>query len=453
MARTEHSARISSYARVSVVLFAAGFAGTVTNVSVTVVTSALALEWAVPLSTTAVAVLALNVSMAFAMPIAGLLAGRRGMRAVLLGGGVALVASTILLLFAQDVVVLAIGRLGQGIGLAAITPTAIQASNKLLPPGEHARALGWWSAANGAGLALGPALGGALFDVGGWRLVPLPTLLIAVLVVASTVGGVPKGMRHEGSVRLYGAVVLSLLAGTAVALLSAVSIGAWAVAVVVVLALASLAGYALLGRRRAELPLGWLRDLMVRRSTAGASVQMFVNGMAQVAVPAWLVTEAITSSGGAGATLLAMTLAMTVMGPFTGSRSDIHYVRWFKGGLLLCAVGAAGLAIGASVVPWWLALPALVVTGIGAGSLLTPSFQAFSQTVPGKDGVGLAMYNICRLSSFAVGGIVGAAAVDADATWVGFAIASVVCLALVTRTFPDVAMAHPSRMTRDVTSG
>ncbi len=442
----------SSYARMSAVLLAAGIAGTVTNVSVTVVTSALALEWGVPLSTTAVAVLALNLSMAFVMPIAGLLAGRHGMRAVLLGGGIALAASTILLLFAQNVLVLTIGRLGQGVGLAAITPTAIQASNNILPPREHAKALGWWSAANGAGLALGPALGGALFDIGGWRFVPLPTLLIALFVIVSTLSGVPKEMRHEGSVRLYGALVLSLFAGIAVAFLSAVSLGAWAVAVVAVLALASLGGYALLGKRRAELPVGWLEDLMVRRSTAGASVQMFVIGMAQVAVPAWLVTEAITSSGGAGATLLAMTLTMTVMGPFTGSRSDIPYARWFKTGLLLCALGVVGLAIGASVVPWWLALPALVVTGIGAGSLLTPSFQAFSQTLPGKDGVGLAMYNICRLSSFAAGGIVGAAAVDADAAWAGFVVASIVCLVVATRTFPKVAISRRPEATLDVAS-
>jgi MFS family permease len=148
-----------------------------------------------------------------------------------------------------------------------------------------------------------------------------------------------------------------------------------------------------------------------------------------------------------------MTLTMTVMGPVTGSRSDVPYARWFRTGLLLCALGAVGLAIGASVVPWWLAVPALVVTGVGNGSLLTPSFQAFSQTPPGKDGVGLAMYNVCRLSSFAVGGIVGAAAVQADAAWVGFVIASVVCLVLVTRTFPKVAIAQRSRVTRDVASG
>jgi MFS transporter, DHA2 family, methylenomycin A resistance protein len=419
----------------SAVLFAAGLAGTVTNVSVTVVTSSLARQWDAPLATVAVAVLALNVAMAFVMPVAGLTAGRYGMRAVLVGGGCMLGASTILLLFADDVVILAIGRLGQGAGLAAITPTSVQASNNSLGAREHARALGWWSAANGAGLAIGPVLGGALFDSGGWPLVPMPTIGIAAFVVFFAVRGVPRGMRHAGSVRLYGAVMISLLAGFGVASLSAISIQAWPLAAAAGVLVAVLAAYALLGSRRSELPLGWLRDVMVRRSSAGASVQMFVNGIAQVAVPAWLVTEAITSSGGAGAVLLAMTLTMTIMGPITGRTAHVSYRRWFRTGALLCAAGAVGLAAATSAVSPWTMVLALVITGVGAGCLLTPSFQAFSGTAPGVDGVGLALYNLCRLSAFAVGGIVGAAAVDAQVPALGFLFAALLCLLMLTRSF------------------
>ncbi len=175
---------------------------------------------------------------------------------------------------------------------------------------------------------------------------------------------------------------------------------------------------------------------------------MFVNGMAQVAVPAWLVTEAITSSSGAGAILLAMTLTMTIMGPVTGRGAHVPFGTWFKVGVLLCALGAGGLALSASIAPWWLTLPALVVLGVGAGCLLTPSFQAFSSTVPGKDGVGLAMYNLCRLSSFAVGGIVGAAAVDIGAAWLGFVVAAAICLTLLTLPFPRPFLGRdPSRAT------
>lgn len=418
-------------------------AGTVTNVSVTVVTSSLARTWDLPLSEVAVAVLAPNVAMAFVMPVAGLTAGRYGMRTLLLLGGTTLGVSTVLLLFAQDTVLLTIGRLGQGAGMAAVTPTAVQASNNLLSPGEHAKALGWWSAANGAGLALGPVMGGMLFDLGGWELVPIPTLVIAVLVIGSTLRGVPRGVRYEGPVRLYGVIMLSLMAGISVSVLSAVSIGAIGVALIGAGVFVAIASYSLFGRRRSELPLDWLKDLMVRRSSSGASVQMFINGMVQVGVPAWLVTEAITSSGGAGATLLAMTMTMTIMGPLTGRRSHISYARWFRTGALLCAVGVAGLALAASVVPWWITVPALIVAGLGAGSLLTPSFQAFSATPPGKDGVGIAMYNLCRLSSFAVGGIVAAAAVDGGLPWIAFLVGTALCLLMLTRSFPGAASTAP----------
>lgn len=433
-----------SYVRISTVLFAAGLAGTVTNVSVTVVASPLAREWHVALSEVAVGVLALNISMAFVMPIAGLTAGRYGMRALLLVGGTTLSVSTILLLFADNTLLLTIGRLGQGAGMAAVTPTAVQASNHLLERREHAKALGWWSAANGVGLAIGPVLGGTLFDLGGWRLVPLPALAVGILVIVSTLRGVPRAMRHEGPVRLYGVIMLSLMAGASVVVVSAVSVGSVLVAVMTGVALLVLLVYSLLGPRRSELPLNWLHDVMVRRSATGASVQMFVNGMVQVGVPAWLVTEAITSSSGAGVTLLAMTLTMTVMGPLTGRRSHIEYGRWFRAGAALCAMGVLALAVSAGIGPWWITYPSLVITGVGAGSLLTPSFQAFSRTIPGRDGVGIAMYNLCRLSSFAVGGIVGATAVDGGMPAIAFLIAATLCGLMLTRPFPRPAMTGSS---------
>lgn len=433
-----------SYVRVSIVLFAAGLAGTITNVSVTVVTSPLAREWQVDLSEVAVGVLALNISMAFVMPIAGLTAGRYGMRTLLLVGGTTLVASTVVLLFAEGTLLLTIGRLGQGAAMAAVTPSAVQASNHLLERQEHAKALGWWSAANGAGLAIGPVVGGLLFDLGGWRLVPLPTLGVGALVIISTLRGIPRGMRHEGPTRLYGVLMLSLMAGAAVVTISALSVGAVVVYVATGAGLIALLAYSLMGSRRSELPLEWLHQVMVRRSSTGASVQMFINGMVQVGVPAWLVTEAIFSSSGAGLTLIAMTLTMTVMGPVTGRRSHIDYGRWFKAGAKLCALGALALALASGPGPWWLIYPALVITGVGAGALLTPSFQAFSATIPGRDGVGIAMYNLCRLSSFAVGGIVGAAAVDGGRTAIAFLIAAALCALMLTRSFPRAGTSQPA---------
>jgi MFS family permease len=165
-------------------------------------------------------------------------------------------------------------------------------------------------------------------------------------------------------------------------------------------------------------------------------MQMFANGLVQVTVPAWLITTSTTSAGVAGVVLLAMTVTMTVMGPFTGARSHIPYLRWFRYGLILCAAGLFGLAWASGPGPWWIAFPLLFVTGLGAGSLLTPSFNTFTGTVAGGEGVGIAMYNVLRLSFFAIGGLVGAAAVGTGHTWTAFLAAGTLCLLIAVRSAP-----------------
>ena len=114
---------------------------------------------------------------------------------------------------------------------------------------------------------------------------------------------------------------------------------------------------------------------------------MVANGMVQVAVPAWLIATGVLAGGPAAAVLMAMTLTMAAMGPATGRAPRIPYGRWFRGGLLGCGVGLAVIAA-ATVWAWWVTLPALVVVGLGAGALLSPSLTAFSHTVAGENVLG-----------------------------------------------------------------
>ncbi|HEU4526696.1 MAG TPA: hypothetical protein VFT80_02055, partial [Actinomycetota bacterium] len=104
------------------------------------------------------------------------------------------------------------------------------------------------------------------------------------------------------------------------------------------------------------------------------------------------------------------------------------FERWFTWGLVGCAVGLGTLVV--AVLWWWgLALAGLVALGLGAGALLSPSLTAFSHTVAGENMLGLAVFNVLRLSSFAVGGLIGASALDLGEVWVAFAVAAGVCLA------------------------
>jgi MFS family permease len=404
--------------------------GTVANVSVTVAVAAIAADLDASLSVTAVAVVAMNVAMAFAMPLAGSAARALGARTLLIASGALIVAASVLLGLAPSVVVLGLARVVQGVALAAITPISVQVSTQLLEGPRRARALGWWAASNGLGLALGPALGGVLVETGGWRLVAVPAAVLGLALAATAAAGVPRGLRHDPGFGLRDVTALSVAAGCATTVVAALAARAWAVAA---LAAASGVTAALRARRRAReggalAGFGrWLGERDVCRTSAGASLQMITNGMVQITVPAWLIVEGHATSATAGAALMAMTLTMAAMGPVTGRRPDVPYRRWLAWGLTGCAAGLAILA-GATAGPRVAALPALVLTGLGAGALLSPSLTAFSRTDAGHNAVGLSMFNVLRLGAFGVGGLIGGTALDAGEPWAAFLVGAVACL-------------------------
>jgi len=419
-------------------LVCAGLAGTVANTSVTVAITAVAEDFDASISGVAALVVLLNVAMAFVMPLSGIAVRAFGVRRVLVGAGGAVLASSLLLSLAPTLLVFGVARGLQGVGLAAVVPTSVLASTQLLDGARRRRALGWWAAANGLGLALAPLIGGLLLDVAGWRWVTLPTCILGVGLMVTASLAIPTDLRHDPEVQAADVVPISVLTGTLMSALAAMSAGVWAAAAV--LALTCAASFALIRRRAMRSDplrsaIGWTRDPTVRWTTVGATLQMIANGMVQVAVPAWLIVTGILTAGSAGALLMAMTLTMAVMGPVTGRITGVPYRRWLRSGLLLSALGLGGV-VAAELLAWWLMLPSLLVLGVGAGALLTPSLTTFSHSIAGENVLGLSVFNVLRLGSFAVGGLAGAAALDLGEPWVAFAAAGIVCA---------VAGAKPSR--------
>lgn len=430
---TELSSDPLVYRRLSWALFLAGLAGTISNTSVTVVTSGIASTFDLRVSVAAVVAISINLSMAFFMPLAGWVSGRIGPRKVLLGSALILVGSSVVLALSDGILSLMLGRIGQGVALGGVTPTAVQAATIVLAERERGRAIGWWSAANGIGLAIGPLAGGLLFAQGGWRIVPLPAVMIGVLLFVVSLY-VPKGIRGKASIALDSVMLIGGTAAVALMLTSALSAGATTAALLLTAALVAIVGIALLRTVRVGplVPPSWVRLARVRRPALSGGLQMFVNGMCQVAVPVWLVTTIGLDQGAAGIVLIAMTATMALAAPFVGRRVDVAFESWVVIGFALVAAGlmAASAAIGADAWPWL--IPSLVVVGAGSACLLTTSFHAFSRTEAGSEGVGLAIYNVMRLGAFALGGLVGVTALEAGAAGVSYVAAAALCAAFAT---------------------
>lgn len=393
--------------------------------------AAIADDFGASISTVTVTVLLLNVAMAFLMPLAGVAVRRFGSRRLLVATGSLVALASLLVAVAPSVAVLAVARFAQGAGLAAIVPASVQVTTQVLDGPARARALGWWAASNGLGLAFAPLIGGVLIDLAGWRWVALPSVLVSIGLVITARLGIPAGLRQDPGISSRDMVVLGAVTGFLMSTVAAISAGLWAVAVGC--AVADAAAVVLATRRYlrsgALTPLvRWIRERRVRRTAAGAGLQMVVNGMVQVTVPAWLVVTGTLNAGPSALVLMAMTLTMAVMGPLTGRLTGIRYSQWLVAGLSGCALGTAVLAVASGTGPWWVAIPALTIVGIGAGCLLSPSLTAFSHTEAGGNTVGLSMFNMLRLSAFAVGGLIGGSALDHAAPWIAFALAATVCL-------------------------
>ena len=97
------------------------------------------------------------------MLVAGSLADRVGRKRTFVAGLLAFAAGSTWAAFSGSVGLLIAARASMGIGAALIMPSTLSIiTNTFTDRGERQRALGFWSATSGAGVALGPIVGGLL---------------------------------------------------------------------------------------------------------------------------------------------------------------------------------------------------------------------------------------------------------------------------------------------------
>jgi EmrB/QacA subfamily drug resistance transporter len=207
--------------------------------------------------------------------VAGSLADRIGRKRTFVAGLVVFAACSTWAAFSGSVGMLTAARASMGIGAALVMPSTLAIiTNTFTDRHERQRAIGFWAATSGAGIALGPIVGGLLLDHFAWGSVFLINVPIAAAGFVFALALVPDSKNPVAErPDLVGSLLSIIGVGLVLWAIIEAPMHGWSSAQVLVTGaggLAVLAGFAIWERRCAHpmLKLGFFAE----RSFSGAVV-------------------------------------------------------------------------------------------------------------------------------------------------------------------------------------
>lgn len=273
---------------------------------------------------------------------------------------------------APNLITLDVFRVVQALGAAMLQANSVALIACAVPRRILGRAVGVQGAAQAVGLALGPAAGGLLLQLGSWRLLFLLTVPAAVIGVVTGWFFLPRS-RNLAARQPVDWRGLALFVPAIAALMLALSLGVWQA-----LAVTAVCGILfLLHTRRTAAPL---LDLGLFRRPAfraglGAGLLSYTSMFGLLfTAPLALAAAFHLASGHAGLVLTLLPVALGVTAPLAGRLAD----RWgapavTAAGMAVATLGLVGIAALRPGLAGFAVL--LVVVGIGLG-LFTPANNA-----------------------------------------------------------------------------
>ncbi len=357
---------------------------------------------------------------------AGSIGDRFGRRHALLAGLATFLAGSVVAATAGSTAALIAGRCVMGVGGALIMPTTLSILvNVFGDPRERAKAIAGWTAASGAGIALGPIVGGALMRSFSWSSVfwiNVP-LLVAALIGALHV--VPDSRDpHATRVDPIGAVLSIAGISTLVyAIIQAPERG-WTSST-------SLVNFAI-GTGIALLFVGW----EIRRDDPMLDMSLFRNrSFSAGSVALALLFFAMAGTVFLQAQYLQFVLEYTplaagfalvpaAIGMLLGTGAGAHLADMHGGRIAVTAgtlIATAGVATQATFVDGGSYFPTgvgLLLFGLGAGIAMPPATEMIMATLPpARAGVGSAVNDTVREFGGALGvAVIGSVAATSYAT-------------------------------------
>jgi EmrB/QacA subfamily drug resistance transporter len=345
-------------------------------------------------------------------------------------------AGSVLCALAPTLTVLIAARVLQAVGAAMLQANSIALIAEAMPPSMLGRAIGVQGSAQALGLALGPAVGGVLLSLAGWRLIFLVNLPAGVVGLALGWFLLPRSRsrRELGAPDALGALLLALAAMGPLVYLSLAGREGYVNGVL----LACLAGgvVAAVGFVRRERRVGApLIDLSILRrhglpSGLSSGLVSYLALFGTLFIVPYYLSAARDSATLIGLQLAVLPVAIGITAPLAGRLVNRIGARPLTaGGLILTAAGMLGIAALHDTAG---ILTGLALMGIGLGCF-TPANNAsvMSASPPGHAGVTGGVLNMARGLGTALGvalagalftagaGVAGAHVAQADTALVG----------------------------------
>ncbi|HZU12106.1 MAG TPA: MFS transporter [Chloroflexota bacterium] len=279
-------------------------------------------------------------------------------------------------------------RILQALGAAMLQANSVALIVQAMPEGMLGRGIGVQGAAQAVGLAVGPAVGGLLITLGGWRLIFFVSVPAGVLGMLLGWFLLPRS-RHLHPREPFDWLGLGLFIPAVAAPLAAISFGAdagWTSPVIVgLLVIGGLClGLFLHRERRTSFPLvhlGLFRSVPFSAGIASGLLSYLVMFGVLFIVPFYLEARHGLSTATAGLELTVLPVALGLVAPLAGRIADRLGPRPVTvGGLLVAAAGLIGLALARH--PEAVLLIELAVIGAGLGAYTPANNAAIMASAP-----------------------------------------------------------------------
>lgn len=343
-----------------------------------------------PLPTLEWVVLGYGLTLTGLLLAAGRLADARGRRRTYGDGLLLFVAASALCALAPSVRWLIVARVVQGVGAALVSANGSALLVASFPAGERGRVLGAFGAMVGAGLALGPVLGGLIVSGASWRWIFAINLPVGLLAWGLLRSRIPDDRPAPG-VAAPDAVSVALWCGALTAALLALSQGpvaGWtSVRVGLLGAFAAVALLSFVARQRRLtdplLPVRLLRGAL-GGGLALTLVSQLIGASVGFHLPLYLEGVLGWDAARSGRWFGVLPLSALLIAPLAGRLSDrLGPARLTTSGMALTAFGLALLA-GLTTREELLRISAgLALVGVGQGLFAVPNTSLVLSQVPG----------------------------------------------------------------------